>query len=105
MSAPPPSISSKVTMARSYPLGKPEEKVIESIRGSFMVTRREVLQAAVTGAASQAMNASPQLAAEPGWFDKPMRWVQLNSTEDDAAEMDIPFGGFMGHRSPLELKG
>ena len=31
------------------------------------------------------------LAAEPDWFDQPMRWAQLNSTEDDAAEMDIPF--------------
>ena len=30
-------------------------------------------------------------AAEPGWFDKPMRWAQLNSTEDDVVEMDIGF--------------
>jgi hypothetical protein len=56
-----------------------------------MVTRREVVQGAVAVAASSAFRASAQLAAEPGWFDKPMRWAQLNSTEDDAAEMDIPF--------------
>src|SRR6476646_5569669 len=56
-----------------------------------MVTRRKVLQGAVAAAASSAFNASAQLAAEPGWFDKPMRWAQLNSTEDDAAEMDSPF--------------
>ncbi len=56
-----------------------------------MVTRRKVLQGAVTAAAASAFRASAQLAAEPGWFDKPMRWAQLNSTEDDAAEMDIPF--------------
>jgi hypothetical protein len=45
----------------------------------------------VAAAATSAFNASAQLAAEPDWFDKPMRWAQLNSTEDDAAEMDIPF--------------
>ncbi len=56
-----------------------------------MVTRRKVLQGAVAVAASSTFSASAQLAAEPGWFDKPMRWAQLNSTEDDAAEMDIPF--------------
>jgi hypothetical protein len=56
-----------------------------------MVTRREVLRGTVAAAASSAFSASAQLAAEPGWFDKPMRWAQLNSTEDDAAGMDIPF--------------
>ena len=35
--------------------------------------------------------AAPLPGADPGWFDRPMRWAQLNSTEDDAAEMDIPF--------------
>src|SRR4051812_19905281 len=55
-----------------------------------MVTRREVLStaAALTGAAFAA--AAP-LAADEGWFDRPMRWAQLNSTENDVAEMDIPF--------------
>src|SRR5436189_3564529 len=56
-----------------------------------MITRRGVLQSAVAAAASPVFDASAQLAAEPGWFDKPMRWAQLNSTEDDASEMDIPF--------------
>ena len=35
--------------------------------------------------------AAPLAAGDPGWFDRPMRWAQLNSTEDDAAEMDIGF--------------
>jgi hypothetical protein len=56
-----------------------------------MVTRREVLQGAAVAAASSAIGSGAELAAEPGWFDEPMRWAQLNSTEDDAAEMDIPF--------------
>src|SRR4051812_24188590 len=56
-----------------------------------MPTRREALKGAVVAAATAAFSPSAQLTAEPGWFDKPMRWAQLNSTEDDAAEMDIPF--------------
>ena len=56
-----------------------------------MVTRRKVLQGAVAAAAGSTFRASAQFAAETGWFDKPMRWAQLNSTEDDAAQMDIPF--------------
>ena len=56
-----------------------------------MITRREVLQSAAMAAGSAALAAERPLAAERGWFDKPMRWAQLNSTEDDAAEMDIPF--------------
>ncbi len=56
-----------------------------------MVTGREVLQGAAVAAASSAIGSGAEFAAEPGWFDKPMRWAQLNSTEDDAAEMDIPF--------------
>src|SRR5713101_3637509 len=55
-----------------------------------MVTRREVLQTtAVLGGAVAFGSASP--LEEAGWFDRPMRWAQLNSTENDAAEMDIPF--------------
>ena len=55
-----------------------------------MPTRRQVLQAgaALSGAAVFGVNAQPD---QEGWFDRPMRWAQLNSTEDDAAEMDIPF--------------
>jgi hypothetical protein len=30
--------------------------------------------------------------ADPGWFDRPMRWAQLNLTEDDPAKMDVGFG-------------
>ncbi len=30
-------------------------------------------------------------AGEQGWFDRPMRWVQLNLTEDDPANMDVGF--------------
>src|SRR5205807_5807476 len=56
-----------------------------------MVTRREVLQGAAAAAASARLSAAQSLAVEPGWFDRPMRWAQLNSTEDDAADMDIPF--------------
>ena len=29
--------------------------------------------------------------AEASWFDRPMRWAQLNLTEDDPANMDISF--------------
>src|SRR6266568_1985017 len=57
-----------------------------------MVTRRELLQTTgliTTGVAFGA--AAPMAGNDPGWFDRPMRWAQLNSTEDDAAEMDIPF--------------
>lgn len=54
------------------------------------MTRREVLQtAAVLGSAAAFGAAAP--VDDAGWFDRPMRWAQLNSTEDDAALMDIPF--------------
>ena len=56
-----------------------------------MVTRREVLQSAAVLTGAAAFGAAAPLTAEEGWFDRPMRWAQLNSTEDDAAEMDIPF--------------
>ena len=54
------------------------------------MTRRELLTATTlttTGAAFSL--AAP--SGDSGWFDRPMRWAQLNSTEDDAAEMDIGF--------------
>jgi hypothetical protein len=35
--------------------------------------------------------AAPLPTHEDGWFDRPMRWVQLNLTEDDPANMDIAF--------------
>ena len=54
------------------------------------MTRRELLTTTAATAGATFAWAAP-LASDPGWFDKPMRWAQLNSTEDDAAEMDIPF--------------
>src|SRR6476646_4032531 len=56
-----------------------------------MVTRRQLLQTTTLAAVQASFAADNPLAAEPNWFDKPMRWAQLNSTEDDAGEMDIPF--------------
>jgi hypothetical protein len=57
-----------------------------------MVTRRELLQTTGLVTASVAFGvAAPLPGGDPGWFDGPMRWAQLNSTEDDAAEMDIGF--------------
>ena len=57
-----------------------------------MTNRRDFLQqssaltlAALTGAAA------PLSASDAGWFDKPMRWAQLNLTEDDPAHMDTQF--------------
>src|SRR5919205_590714 len=55
------------------------------------MTRRQILRTAAGAAGTTLFAADHALAAEPGWFDKPMRWAQLNSTEDDAAEMDIGF--------------
>ena len=53
------------------------------------MTRRQLIQSSAAAAALSAAQAQP---AEPvPWFDRPMRWAQLNSTEDDASEMDIPF--------------
>src|SRR5262245_4213018 len=55
-----------------------------------MVSRRELLTSTTLASAGAALGlAAP--GGETGWFDKPMRWAQLNSTEDDAAEMDIGF--------------
>src|SRR5579883_2286143 len=56
-------------------------------------TRRQFLtESAVAGAALLDTGMAASLfAADPGWFDRPMRWAQLNLTEDDPANMDIPF--------------
>ena len=56
-----------------------------------MVTRREVLESAAIVTGSAVFGAAAPLAADAGWFDRPMRWAQLNSTEDDVAGMDIDF--------------
>ena len=55
-----------------------------------MSTRREFLQYSILSpAGSGFVNAQPGAGAD--WFDKPMRWAQLNLTEDDPANMDIAF--------------
>ena len=60
-------------------------------KGKPMVTRRELLRTSGLLTAAAASGAAAPLASGAGWFDRPMRWAQLNSTEDDAAQMDIPF--------------
>src|SRR5215475_7823415 len=50
------------------------------------MTRRQLIQTTAAAAFTPAAQSQPT-----PWFDRPMRWAQLNSTEDDAAEMDIPF--------------
>ena len=57
-----------------------------------MKTRREFVEqsfAAVMLAGSGAAFALP--GPDSGWFDRPMRWAQLNLTEDDPAKMDVGF--------------
>src|ERR1051326_3225366 len=52
------------------------------------MTRRQLIQ---SSAAAAALSSAHAQRVEPAsWFDRPMRWAQLNSTEDDASEMDIP---------------
>src|SRR5260370_34491077 len=56
--------------------------------------RREFLQHSSTLGAAAALGlgaAGPLPSADAGWFDRPMRWAQLNLTEDDPANMDIGF--------------
>ncbi len=59
-----------------------------------MMTRRDFLQT-TTAAAAFAMTApggaAPLVSADSEWFDRPMRWAQLNLTEDDPAKMDRAF--------------
>ena len=61
-----------------------------------MSTRREMIQQTVAAAVlaqagSEIGTAAPLPTHEDGWFDRPMRWVQLNLTEDDPANMDVAF--------------
>jgi len=58
-----------------------------------MITRRDFLQqtAAVSFAMSAAGGAAPLISGDADWFDRPMRWAQLNLTEDDPAKMDVGF--------------
>jgi hypothetical protein len=59
-----------------------------------MMTRRDFLQT-TTAAAAFAMTApggaAPLISSDSEWFDRPMRWAQLNLTEDDPAKMDRAF--------------
>ena len=52
-----------------------------------MPTRRQFLHQSIAAA----LLANTAEAADPGWFDRPMRWAQLNLTEDDPAKMDVGF--------------
>ncbi len=57
-----------------------------------MTTRRELFQQSIAAAlTAQSGAAAPLANSDPGWFDRPMRWAQLNLTEDDPANMDIHF--------------
>jgi hypothetical protein len=57
-----------------------------------MTTRRELIQQSIAAAfLAQSGAAAPLAGSDPGWFDQPMRWAQLNLTEDDPAKMDIGF--------------
>src|SRR5882672_271851 len=49
-------------------------------------TRRGFLQTALGLGAARPLSSS-----DPGWFDRPMRWAQLNLTEDDPTNMDVRF--------------
>lgn len=53
-----------------------------------MQTRRHFFEVAGVGALSAA---APLPGSDAPWFDRPMRWAQLNLTEDDPANMDIGF--------------
>jgi hypothetical protein len=56
-----------------------------------MMTRRKFVQtsAAVTAfAMASPGGAAAFLSTDSEWFDRPMRWAQLNLSEDDVAKMD-----------------
>jgi Hypothetical glycosyl hydrolase 6/Beta-galactosidase trimerisation domain len=59
-----------------------------------MITRREFVQGAA--AASVTLGAFGSASAfssisDANWSSKPMRWAQINMTEDDPAKMDVSF--------------
>jgi len=58
-----------------------------------MLTRRDFLQttAAAAAFAMTSPGGAAPLASDSEWFDRPMRWAQLNLTEDDPAKMDRAF--------------
>lgn len=59
-----------------------------------MITRREfILGATISSVVAGASGASSISwgESEGNWFDRPMRWAQINMTEKDPATMDVPF--------------
>jgi hypothetical protein len=56
-----------------------------------MQTRRNFIEATTVAATAGFGAAVPLAGASGDWFDKPMRWAQLNITEDDPANMDVGF--------------
>ena len=57
-----------------------------------MTTRRELLEQSIAAALLASAGAAAPLAPDDtGWFDRPMRWAQINLTEDDPAKMDVGF--------------
>jgi Hypothetical glycosyl hydrolase 6/Beta-galactosidase trimerisation domain len=56
------------------------------------MNRREFLQASASGAllAAGSIGAKPA-PAQPGWYDRPMRWAQLAFVEDDPGNYDPKF--------------
>jgi hypothetical protein len=54
------------------------------------MTRRELLQAG--GVAATVLEGAPgQSTAGAGWFDRPMRWIQIAFVEDDPGRYDLGF--------------
>ena len=57
-----------------------------------MPTRRDFIEQSLAAALLTGTGAAaPAAQNDPGWFDRPMRWAQLNLTEDDPAKMDVAF--------------
>jgi hypothetical protein len=57
-----------------------------------MTTRREFVEQSLAAALfAQAGSVAALAASDAPWFDRPMRWAQLNLAEDDPMNMDIPF--------------
>lgn len=57
-----------------------------------MKTRREFVEQSLAAALlAHPVAAAPPAGADSGWFDRPMRWAQLNLTEDDPEKMDVGF--------------
>src|SRR6266545_4504031 len=53
--------------------------------------RRDFLRETAFAGAALALPAEAGLAAQGGWFDRPMRWAQLTLVEDDPGKFDLAF--------------